>query len=110
MPNRNRSLDEKMSEHATQIDCDLCGLDCGSRPLTRRFDTDERRFCCLGCANVYAILLESGVISSGQNIRETELFKRSLELGLISTASQQRAPSLKPADIPADALTQEVLM
>ena len=41
-------------------------------------------FCCMGCANVYAILLESGVLAAGQNIRETEVFRRSLELGLIS--------------------------
>jgi Cu2+-exporting ATPase len=110
MPNRNRSIDEKMSAGAMNPACDLCGLDCGSRPLTRRFDADERRFCCLGCANVYAILLESGVIQSGQDIRETELFKRSLELGLISTASKRRAPSQKPTDIPADAPVQEALL
>lgn len=48
----------------------------------------------MGCANVYAILLESGVIAAGQNIRETEVFRRSLELGLISNPGAPSAPSI----------------
>ncbi len=47
--------------------CTLCGLDSGSSA-----------FCCAGCDNVYAILLESGVLASGQNFRDTELFQQSL--------------------------------
>ena len=49
--------------------CTLCGLDSGR----------VRAFCCAGCENVYAILLESGVIASGQNFRDTELFQQSLQ-------------------------------
>ena len=45
---------------AVQLKCDLCGLDCGRHPLSRRFNADARSFCCAGCLNVYAILLESG--------------------------------------------------
>jgi Cu2+-exporting ATPase len=58
------------------VNCRLCGL-----------DSHQADFCCAGCRNVYAILVESGVLASGQNIRETELFQRSLRLGLISNAS-----------------------
>jgi P-type Cu2+ transporter len=63
--------------------CTLCGLDSGHDP-----------FCCAGCQNVYAILLESGVMASGQNFRETALFQQSLKLGLISNpaASPAKAP------------------
>jgi copper/silver-translocating P-type ATPase len=53
--------------------CTLCGLDSGG---------DE--FCCAGCQNVYAILLESGVLATGQNFRDTAIFQQSLKLGLIS--------------------------
>ena len=60
-----------------QLSCSLCGLESG-----------EETFCCTGCANVYAILLESGVIGSGQNFRETELFQQSLKLGLISNGNR----------------------
>src|ERR1043165_3148182 len=53
--------------------CALCGLESASS-----------RFCCAGCENVYAILLESGVLASGQDFRQTELYRQSLRLGIIS--------------------------
>jgi heavy metal translocating P-type ATPase len=59
--------------------CELCGLESG-----------EARFCCAGCENVYTILVESGVLASGQNFRETELYQRSLQLGLIRSASREQ--------------------
>jgi len=86
--------------------CSLCELPCGLKPLLRRYDDRELPFCCMGCANVYAILLESGVLASGQNIRETEVFRRSLELGLISNPE-----ALEPAvSVDPNAPTQEVLL
>lgn len=88
--------------------CDLCGLAVGRHPFTDSFAGEERAFCCLGCMNVYAILLESGVVGSGQDIRETEVFKRSLALGLISNGGQQVKAGLLP--IPPDAPTQEALL
>ena len=88
--------------------CELCDLAIGRHPFTRSFDGEEKSFCCLGCMNVYAILLESGVIASGQNVRETEVFKRSLALGLIATGNQRGKEALPP--IPPDAQTQEVLL
>jgi heavy metal translocating P-type ATPase len=63
----------------------------------------------MGCANVYAILLESGVIASGQNIRDTEVFRRSLELGLISNPTGENEPT-SPVAIDPRAPTQEVLL
>jgi Cu2+-exporting ATPase len=53
--------------------CALCGLDSGAA-----------QFCCAGCENVYNILVESGVLVSGQSFRDTEIFQQSLRLGLIS--------------------------
>ncbi|HMX26604.1 MAG TPA: heavy metal translocating P-type ATPase [Blastocatellia bacterium] len=87
--------------------CELCGLAIGRRPFTRNFSGEDKQFCCLGCMNVYAILLESGVIAAGQNVRETEVFKRSLALGLISNGGA-KSSTLPP--IPQDAATQEVLL
>ena len=63
--------------------CTLCGLDSGNDA-----------FCCAGCRNVYAILLESGVMASRQDFRETALYQRSLKLGLISNRAAVNAPSL----------------
>ena len=73
--------------------CSLCGLDSGASD-----------FCCAGCRNVYAILMESGVLASGQNFRDTALYQQSLKLGLISN----RAPA-DPAPIPANAETIEAV-
>jgi heavy metal translocating P-type ATPase len=78
--------------------CTLCGLECGPRPVADRF-------CCTGCANVYAILEESGVLASGQDFRETELYRESLKLGLIS--NRNAAGTSVP--IPSDAETRELL-
>src|SRR5579871_3065865 len=87
--------------------CALCELTIGRQQITRAFDGKELAFCCMGCANVYAILFESGVIASGQSVRDTEVFRRSLELGLISNAQDGRnAPQLADANAP----TKEVLI
>jgi len=76
----------------TDATCGLCELPCGRQPVARVCEGSERLFCCMGCANVYAILLESGVLAAGQNIRETEVFRRSLELGLISNPATSNEP------------------
>ncbi len=90
---------------AVQLKCDLCGLDCGRHPLSRRFNADARSFCCAGCLNVYAILLESGVIAAGQDFRETDVYRQSLKLGLISNR-QEEEPEV---EAPADAEIREAL-
>jgi heavy metal translocating P-type ATPase len=60
--------------------CTLCGLDSGAAA-----------FCCPGCENVHAILLESGVLASGQNFKDTPIFQQALKLGLISKPATGRA-------------------
>ncbi len=85
--------------------CDLCGLRVGRNPFARRFDESEKTFCCLGCLNVYVVLSESGTIASGQNLRETELFQRSLALGLVSNVETATSTFTLAPDAP----TQEAL-
>src|SRR5262249_46250853 len=55
--------------------CTLCALPSGGA-----------KFCCAGCENVYAILLESGVVAIGQDFRDTELFRQSFKLGLVANS------------------------
>jgi heavy metal translocating P-type ATPase len=93
-----------MIEAAVQLQCDLCGLECGRAPLTRRFDNAEKHFCCLGCQNVYTILAESGIVASGQDLRETDVFRQSQKLGLISTRKE------KSPRIPPGAVTTETVL
>jgi heavy metal translocating P-type ATPase len=82
-------------------------LDCGKHPLTERLGGAERFFCCLGCLNVYVILSASGVAASGQSLRDTELFRRSLELGLVSQRAEAPPP---PAPFPPGAPAEELLL
>lgn len=93
---------------AAGVPCALCELPSGRRPLLRTFAERERTFCCMGCANVYAILQESGVIASGQELRQTEIFRRSLELGLIS--QPEISPPIEAAAADPNAPTREVLL
>ncbi len=91
-----------MSEHP----CDLCGLHVGRNPFEQTFGDGPKQFCCLGCLNVYTILLESGVVAAGTDLRESEVFKKSLAMGLISNRENKEP---EPA-IPADAPTKETLL
>lgn len=87
--------------------CDLCGLSVGRNPFSQNYGGKAKEFCCLGCQNVYLILSESGIIASGQDIRESEVFKRSLEMGLISNRLEEND---KDFQIPADAIVKETLL
>jgi len=89
-------------------ECDLCGLGCGKRPLQQHVGDADRFFCCLGCMNVYLILWESGAIRAGQDIRQTELFQRSLRLGLISNRASKDVKSDLAGDVAV--ASEEVLL
>jgi len=91
---------------AVETSCALCGLDCGRRPILRRFKRDDLAFCCAGCANVYSILAESGILESGQDFHDTELYRESLRLGLISNPTEPA----KSAELPASVETRELML
>ena len=80
-------------------ECNLCGLGCGAHPLQQRVAETDCFFCCLGCLNVYLILSESGALKDGQDARQTELFQRSLRLGLISNRVSVK-PTGEAANVP----------
>jgi len=95
-----------MRDTAHAVLCSLCGLECVQTPLHADVGGEQREFCCAGCMNVYSILSESGVLASGVDVRETELFRRSQELGLISSAAQR--PQQLPPQV-EDAAAEERL-
>ncbi len=69
--------------------CDLCGASATRNPQLQAFRDQQKCFCCAGCLNVYAILLESGAIDAGLDLRETDLFQESLRLGLLSRSDEE---------------------
>jgi Cu2+-exporting ATPase/Cu+-exporting ATPase len=78
------------------VECALCAQPC----------SDGDAFCCIGCRNVYSILIESGAIKEGDDPRQTDLFKRSLELGLIPNPAAGKSASVQ---IPVGAVEEEKL-
>jgi P-type Cu2+ transporter len=89
-------------------DCHLCGLDAGRAPIRQPSPDGPLAFCCHGCANVYAILRESGMVAPGVSLRETDLFKRSVEMGLIGAGGGAEIAA-DAADVPAGTPTVEKL-
>jgi heavy metal translocating P-type ATPase len=58
-------------DHHAPETCDLCGLQIDGPPVIRRFDssdrdsdgqTTEKHFCCEGCARVYEVARENGLL------------------------------------------------
>ncbi|MBX7222027.1 MAG: heavy metal translocating P-type ATPase [Blastocatellia bacterium] len=88
--------------------CHLCQLDCGPHPLVSVEGTTQHSFCCLGCQNVFSILSASGLVKAGQDLRETDLFKQSLALGLVSQG-QPAAPALAVPQLAPGTPAQEAL-
>jgi len=88
------------------LNCELCGASAEKHPQVQAFDEKPRTFCCTGCLNVYAILRESGAWAEGTDPRDSELFQRSLKLGLIGVQPEAKPGS--PA-LPEDAETREAL-
>ncbi|MCE1227879.1 MAG: cation-translocating P-type ATPase [Firmicutes bacterium] len=88
----------------TQTPCDLCGAPTDHGPQRQSFGGVERVFCCMGCLNVYAILWESGALAEGVDPKETEIFRRSRDMGLVGLSEGSQDASL-----PEDAETREVL-
>ncbi len=68
----------------TTVHCALCGLPAGSAVYQGAFDGEQKLFCCHGCLHVFTILRESGALQPGVDPRDTDLFRRSLEAGLVS--------------------------
>ena len=72
-----------MTSELSSCLCALCATPVGWNPRCRVFEGTPLRFCCGGCLNVYAILLDSGALASGDDPRASEVFQESLRLGLI---------------------------
>ena len=73
--------------------CSLCGLSCGSKPIERKDVGETATFCCSGCLNVHSLLRARGLLKPGVDPRETDLFKRSAALGLVSMREEESAPA-----------------
>jgi heavy metal translocating P-type ATPase len=80
--------------------CDLCGLPLRYGALSAVLTNEAYRFCCMGCKQVFTMLLEGSHEPIPNSFRETELFKKCQEMGIIPSSEaelQQQAQTQEPA-------------
>jgi len=71
--------------------CDLCGLPLGVQIKSSTNSAKSFRFCCLGCRQVFHLLSEAAPGSDPSSFRETELFRKCREMGIIPAAEADLA-------------------
>jgi len=71
--------------------CDLCGLPLRQGTVTAVFSETTYSFCCLGCRQVFNILLEATGSADPAAFKKTDLFKQCLEMGLIPVSEAELA-------------------
>ena len=63
--------------------CDLCGLPLLDSPISIDTETRQFRFCCIGCKQVFMMLMEASDSPDPNSFKDTPLFQKCLELGII---------------------------
>ncbi|MEJ2472931.1 MAG: heavy metal translocating P-type ATPase [Desulfobacterales bacterium] len=63
--------------------CDLCGLTLRYGHHTLTFAGRPYSFCCIGCKQVFSMLITAGGIDDPAHFRDSDLFKRCRDLGII---------------------------
>ncbi|UCF92731.1 MAG: heavy metal translocating P-type ATPase [Desulfobacterales bacterium] len=79
--------------------CDLCGLALRGGPVSAVWGGKSYAFCCLGCRQVFHILLEATASADPAQFRATELFRQCQEKGIIPR-SQADLTHPPQADLP----------
>ena len=72
--------------------CDLCGLTLryGHHSLTAAERT--YRFCCIGCKQVFSMLITASGVGDPSHFRDTDLFKQCRDLGVIPASEADLRP------------------
>ncbi|UCE82169.1 MAG: cation-translocating P-type ATPase [Deltaproteobacteria bacterium] len=71
--------------------CDLCGLSLRYQQLTARFSEKTFHFCCQGCKQVFHMLMEATDSPDPASFRQTELFRKCQEIGIIPKSEGELA-------------------
>jgi heavy metal translocating P-type ATPase len=72
-----------MNTESFSRSCDLCGLPVRHGNISATFNGKTYVFCCIGCRQVFNILLEATDSSDPAKFRETELFRQCQEKGIV---------------------------
>ncbi|NIR15152.1 MAG: cation-translocating P-type ATPase, partial [Desulfobacterales bacterium] len=63
--------------------CDLCGVPLRYGALSAVLTNKAYRFCCMGCRQVFIMLLEASHEPDPTSFRDTDLFRKCQEMGII---------------------------
>lgn len=63
--------------------CDLCGFPLRNSTFSIDTETRQYRFCCIGCKQVFLMLMEASDSPDPNGFKDTSLFKKCLALGII---------------------------
>ena len=69
--------------------CKLCGLPIHYQKISSTTYSRTFHFCCMGCKQVFHMLMESSDAPDPESFRETELFKTCQEIGIIPRSEAQ---------------------
>jgi heavy metal translocating P-type ATPase len=90
------------SRNLTGQVCDLCGLPLRAGRTEAVMGDRTYRFCCTGCRQVFSILLQASGSADPAAFRQTELFRKCRESGIIPAAADEiPSPAATPAEVPA---------
>lgn len=65
------------------VSCDLCGLSLRHGTIKWRLEHKEFSFCCVGCRQVFIMLMGASDAPDPLHYKQTPLFKTCLEMGII---------------------------
>jgi heavy metal translocating P-type ATPase len=63
--------------------CDLCGLPLRHGMIEHQAADTIRRFCCIGCRQVFLMLVQSADGGDPEHFKDSTLFRKCMEMGLI---------------------------
>jgi heavy metal translocating P-type ATPase len=80
--------------------CDLCGLTLRYGQHTLISAGRSYQFCCIGCRQVFSMLITAGGIDDPAQFRDTDLFKRCRNLGIIPTSESDLQLRVQSPEMP----------
>ncbi len=91
MPENSSPLNNLAGSERPTGTCDLCGLSLRAGKVEALFANKTYQFCCLGCRQVFNILLEAADAADPQKFRETDLFRLCQQNGIIPQSESDLA-------------------
>ena len=83
--------------------CNLCGLPLRYGKVHAVLAGKSLHFCCMGCRQVFQMILESSDHADPETFRETALFKKCRDMGIVPGSEAELEKALGAPDMPSSA-------